>query len=50
LSHRERNQCTDFLAKLETSSDADFLIHASPPEDLLDLLRSYSTGIFFLKE
>jgi ribonuclease HI len=47
---RERNQCVDFLAKLETSSDADFLIHASPSEDLLDLCRSDSTGTFFLRE
>jgi hypothetical protein len=44
---RKRNQCADFFAKLEASSDADFLIHASPPEGVRDLLRSDAMRTFF---
>jgi hypothetical protein len=46
----EGNQCADFVAKLGASSDADFLIHASPPEGARDLLRNNVMGTFFLRE
>jgi hypothetical protein len=47
---REGNQCADFFAKLGASSDADFLIHTSPPEAVRDLLRNDAMGTFFLRE
>ncbi|CAJ2643293.1 unnamed protein product [Trifolium pratense] len=47
---REGNNCVDCLAKLGASSDSDLTIHASPPEGLLDILRSDATGTFFLRE
>jgi hypothetical protein len=43
-------QCTIFFAKLEASSDADFLTYASPPEGVRDLLRNDAMGTFFLRE
>jgi len=48
-SLREENQCANFIAKLEASSNDDFLIHSSPPKDLLALLRNNSSGTFFLR-
>jgi ribonuclease HI len=45
---REGNHCIDFLAKLGASSDADLLIHATPPDDILNVLRSDSALTFFL--
>ena len=47
---REGNQCVDLLAKLRASSDVDLLIHASPPDGLLNLIRSDANGTFFLRE
>ncbi|GAU12290.1 hypothetical protein TSUD_141980 [Trifolium subterraneum] len=47
---REGNQCADFLAKLGASSDADLIIHASPPDGIFDLLKSDSSGTFFLRD
>ncbi|GAU41508.1 hypothetical protein TSUD_302460 [Trifolium subterraneum] len=47
---REGNQCADFLAKLGASSDADLIIHASPPDGIFDLLKSDSFGTFFLRD
>ncbi|MCI37547.1 replication protein A1-like protein, partial [Trifolium medium] len=47
---REGNHCVDFLAKLGTSSDADLLIYGTPPDGILDLLRSDSSRTFFLRE
>jgi len=35
---RERNQCSDFMTKLEASSDVDLLLHESPPDGLVNLL------------
>jgi ribonuclease HI len=46
---REGNQCADFFAKLGSSSDADFLTHASPPEGVRDLLRNDAMGTFFIR-
>ncbi|GAU50506.1 hypothetical protein TSUD_409810 [Trifolium subterraneum] len=47
---REGNQCADFFAKHGASSDVDLFIHASPPEGILDLLRSDAAGTFLLRE
>jgi hypothetical protein len=47
---REENQYADLFAKLGASSDADFLIHVSPPEGVRDLLRNDAMGTFFLRE
>ncbi|CAJ2628075.1 N-hydroxycinnamoyl/benzoyltransferase [Trifolium pratense] len=47
---REDNQCADFFAKLGASSDADYLIHASPPDGVRDLLRNDAMGTFFLRD
>jgi hypothetical protein len=38
------------FAKLGTSSDADFLIHASPQEGVRGLFRNDAMGTFFLRE
>jgi len=37
---REGNQCADFMAKLRANSSAEFTSHATPPSDLLPLIRS----------
>jgi ribonuclease HI len=47
---REGNQCANFFAKLGASSDADFLIHVSPPEGVRNLLKNDAMGTFFLRE
>jgi len=47
---RERNQCVDFLAKLDASSNFEFLCHESPPGDLLNFLLSDAAGTFYLRE
>jgi hypothetical protein len=47
---REGNNCADFLAKLEASSDFNLTIHASLPEGLFDILRSDAAETFFLRE
>jgi len=44
---REGNQCADFMAKLGTSSNEDCFIHASPPHDLLVLIRNDAIGTLF---
>lgn len=44
---REGNQCADFMAKLGASSNDEYLIHSSPPQDLPDLLRNDGVGIYF---
>jgi len=38
---REGNQCADFMTKLGVSSNIEFLLHASPPDDWnsLSLMR-----------
>jgi ribonuclease HI len=46
---REGNQCADFFAKLGSSSDADFLTHASPAEGVRDLLRNDAMGTLFTR-
>ncbi|MCI50277.1 glucan 13-beta-glucosidase, partial [Trifolium medium] len=47
---REGNQCADFFAKLGATSDVDFLTHASPPEDIRDLLRNDALGTLFRRD
>jgi hypothetical protein len=44
---REGNQCADFLVKLVATSDADLIIHSSPPVDLLSQLKIDVSGTFF---
>jgi hypothetical protein len=39
-----------YLLKLGASSDANFLTHASPSEDVHGLLKNDVTGTFFLRE
>jgi hypothetical protein len=47
-TRREGNQCADFFAKLEASSDADFLTHTSSPKGVRDLLKNNATKTFFV--
>ena len=47
---REGNQYANFMAKLEASSNAEVLYHASPLNDLLSVLRIDATGTLFSKE
>jgi hypothetical protein len=47
---REENQCVYFFAKLEASSDADFLTYASPLKIVRNLLKNDATGTLFLCE
>jgi hypothetical protein len=47
---REGNNCVDFLAKFEASSDFDLTIHASPLEGLFDILQSDAAETFFFIE
>jgi ribonuclease HI len=47
LTLREGNQCADFMAKLGASSNIEFLLHASPPDYLLHLLKFDAAGTFF---
>jgi len=44
---REENQCVDFMAKFGAGLDTKLLYHASPPEDLLYLLRMDTAGTLY---
>ena len=44
---REGNKCADYLAKLGASSEDGFIMHTSPPVDLLPLLRNDTSGTYF---
>jgi len=46
---REGNQCADFMAKLGDLSDIALLRHASPLEELLNLLQNDAAEIYFLR-
>jgi len=46
---REGNQCIGFLAKLDASSNFEFLCHESTPTDLLNFLRNDAFGTFYLR-
>ena len=47
---RDGNQCADFMVKLGTSSNIEFLLHASPPDDQRHLLKIDVVGTFFYKD
>jgi len=47
---REGNQCADFYAKLGANSDNELLYHASPPDDLLHLIRMNAVGTLYSRE
>jgi len=47
---REGNQCVDFMAKLEASSNIDFLLHGSPLDDLMHLFKIDAAETFFSRE
>nr|ABD33195.1 Ribonuclease H [Medicago truncatula] len=40
------NQFADFMAKFGALSNVDFLIHPSPPIDIMSLLKNDATGTF----
>jgi len=44
---RKGNQCADFMAKLEATSDVDLSLHHSPPESLSNPLQADAAGTFF---
>jgi len=44
---REGNQCADYMAKLGANSNEELSYHATPPGDLLPLIRSDVMGTFF---
>jgi ribonuclease HI len=44
---REGNHSADFMAKLGASSADDFILHSSPPADLLPLLKIDASGTLF---
>lgn len=44
---REGNQCADYMAKLGASSDTEFFVHSSAPQDLLDKIRMDAMGTLF---
>lgn len=44
---REGNQCADYLAKLGANSNEKFTSHATPPIDLLPLIRKDAMGTLF---
>jgi hypothetical protein len=45
---REENQCADFFAKPEASSDVGFLTHISPYKSVRNLLKNDAMNMFFL--
>jgi hypothetical protein len=47
---QEGNQYAYFIVEIETLWDTDLLHHASPPEDLLNLLKIDTAGTFFSRE
>lgn len=44
---REGNQCADFMAKLGANNNEDLSFHATPPSDLLPLIRNDAMGTSF---
>ncbi|XP_024642131.1 uncharacterized protein [Medicago truncatula] len=46
---REGNQCAIYFAKLGAISDAQFVVHQSPPTDLLPMLRADAMGTYFVR-
>jgi len=46
---REENHCADFMVKIGASSIEDFSTHATPPNNLLTMLRNDAMETFFPK-
>ena len=44
--YREANRCADFLAKLGTSFEGDFIVFSSPPVDLACVLEADASGLY----
>ena len=44
---REGNHCADYMAKLGASSDSNFLLHSSAPQDLIDMIKLDAMGTPF---
>ena len=44
--YREANKCANFLAKLDTSLESDFVVFSSPPVDLLSILEADACGLY----
>lgn len=47
---REGNKCANFMVKLGVASNNKLLRHASPPKDVLHLLRMDALGIYFSRK
>ena len=43
--YREANRCADFLAKLGTSLERDFIVFSIPHVDLLSILKANASGL-----
>ena len=43
--YREANRCADFLAKVGTSIEGDFIVFHSPPVDLISILEDDAIGV-----
>ena len=46
---REANRCANYLAKLGTSCEDDFIVFSSPPVDLVCVLEANASGQFVNK-
>ena len=44
--YREANRCVDFLAKLSSSMDVDFVVLPSPPVDTLSIFEADCRGLY----
>ena len=44
------NQCVDYMTKLGASSNIKFLLHSSPPNDLMHLLKTDAAETLFSRE
>jgi len=47
---REGNQCANYFTKLGANSNTELLYHASPPADLLHLIRMDAIGTIYSRE
>lgn len=44
--YKEANRCADFLAKLGTSFEGDFIVFSSPLVDLACVLEADASGLY----
>ena len=44
--YREANSCVDFLARIRSCQNSDFILYNDLPVDLLELLSSDSVGLY----